>query len=58
MHPEGVALAARVELAMDLLPRGVDVQWGEWLLGGRFATMGAICCPNRHVSHPCPTRRR
>jgi hypothetical protein len=58
MHPEGVPLAVRFDTARDLLPRGVDVQWGEWLLGGRFATMGVICCPNRHVSHPCPTRRR
>jgi hypothetical protein len=58
MHPESVPLAARIEMAVDLLPRRVDVQWGEWLLGGRFASMGVICCPNRHVAHPCPIRPR
>ncbi|MET7336518.1 hypothetical protein [Nonomuraea sp. NPDC005650] len=54
--PEGVPLGDRLEIALDLLPRGVDVQWGEWLQGGRFATIGVICCPNQHVAHPCPTR--
>ncbi|NRQ35219.1 hypothetical protein HII36_25830 [Nonomuraea sp. NN258] len=54
--PEGVSLDERLHTARDLLPRGVDVQWGEWLQGGRFATIGMICCPNRHVPHPCPTR--
>ncbi|MFF4622057.1 hypothetical protein [Nonomuraea jabiensis] len=52
--PERVPLEDRLETALDLLSRGVDVQWGEWLQGGRFATIGVICCPNRHVTHPCP----
>ncbi|MGR6924146.1 hypothetical protein ACU635_58620 [[Actinomadura] parvosata] len=55
--PERVPLEERLETAVDLLSRGVDVQWGEWLQGGRFVTIGVICCPNRHVSHPCPVRR-
>lgn len=55
--PEGVPLEDRLAIALDLLPRGVDVQWGEWLQGGRFITISAICCPNRHVPHPCPIRR-
>ncbi|WP_157254373.1 hypothetical protein [Nonomuraea typhae] len=42
--------------AYGLLPGGVDVQWGCWLPGGRFLTVGMICCPNRHVNHPCPKR--
>ncbi|MBE1591829.1 hypothetical protein ACFPOI_14880 [Nonomuraea angiospora] len=52
--PERVPLEDRLETALDLLSRGVDVQWGEWLQSGRFATIGEICCPNRHVAHPCP----
>ncbi|MGI5286855.1 hypothetical protein ACQEVF_26455 [Nonomuraea polychroma] len=54
--PERITLEERLESARDSLPRGVDVQWGEWLQGGRFATIGMICCPNRHVPHPCPAR--
>ncbi|GAA0934427.1 hypothetical protein [Nonomuraea longicatena] len=50
-----IPLNARINLASDLLPRGVDAQWGEWLAAGRFITVGVICCPNRHVGHPCPT---
>ncbi|MEU6778106.1 hypothetical protein ABZ912_02800 [Nonomuraea angiospora] len=56
LRPERIPPEDRLEHARDLLPRGVDVQWGEWLQGGRFATVGMICCPNRHVSHPCPMR--
>ncbi|MDA0633999.1 hypothetical protein OUY22_11275 [Nonomuraea sp. MCN248] len=56
--PEWIPVEERLEAARDLLPRGVDVQWGEWLHGGRFVTIGVICCPNRHVPHPCPARRR
>ncbi len=52
-----VPLEHRRTVAADLLPRGVDVQWGEWLHGGRFITLGMICCPNRHVNHPCPMAR-
>jgi len=56
-RPDRVGLTARLDGAADALPRGVDVQWGEWLTGGRFATISVICCPNRHVTHPCPIRR-
>ncbi|MDP4511921.1 hypothetical protein [Nonomuraea turcica] len=56
--PERIPLGDRLEYACDALLRGVDVQWGEWLQGGRFATIGVICCPNRHVSHSCPVGRR
>jgi hypothetical protein len=49
----GVLLEERLEAALDMLPRGVDVRWGEWLRGGRFVTIGVVCCPNRHVPHPC-----
>jgi hypothetical protein len=52
----GVLLEERLEAALDLLPRGVDVRWGEWLSGGRFVTIGVMCCPNRHVPRPCPAR--
>ncbi|MGI5283553.1 hypothetical protein ACQEVF_09500 [Nonomuraea polychroma] len=55
--PERIPLESRLEYALDALPRGVDVQWGEWLQGARFATIGMICCPNRHLAHPCPVRR-
>ncbi|MET7339676.1 hypothetical protein [Nonomuraea sp. NPDC005650] len=55
--PEGIPLEDRLGYACDALPRGVDVQWGEWLQGARFAGIGVICCPNRHVTHPCPIRR-
>lgn len=51
-----IPLDDRLADARDLLPRGVDVQWGEWMQGGRFVTLGVICCPNRHVSHACPLR--
>jgi hypothetical protein len=50
-----IPLESRLATATDLLSRGVDVQWGEWLQKGRFITVGVICCPNRHVNHPCPT---
>lgn len=56
--PERILLEDRLAYARDALPRGVDVQWGEWLQGGRFASIGMICCPNRHTDHPCPIRRR
>ncbi|MGP4101113.1 hypothetical protein [Nonomuraea sp. KM90] len=55
--PEAVPIEERLRIALDLLTRGVDVQWGEWLEGGRFITIGVICCPNRQVRHPCPIRR-
>ncbi|MER6507071.1 hypothetical protein ABT158_09675 [Nonomuraea sp. NPDC001636] len=55
--PEGIPLGERLATALDLLPRGVDVQWGEWLQSARFLTIGVICCPNRHVAHPCPINR-
>ncbi|MET8006886.1 hypothetical protein [Nonomuraea glycinis] len=48
-----VLLEERLEAALDLLPRGVDVRWGEWLHGGRFVTIGVACCPNRHVPLSC-----
>ncbi|MGW2220992.1 hypothetical protein ACWCSD_38910 [Nonomuraea sp. NPDC001684] len=57
LHPDRIPLDDRINDARDLLPRGVDVQWGEWLLGGRFVSLGVICCPNRHVPHLCPIRR-
>jgi hypothetical protein len=53
----GVLLEERLEAALDLLPRGVDVRWREWLHGGRFVTIGVTCCPNRQVPRPCPMRR-
>ncbi|MDA0640667.1 MULTISPECIES: hypothetical protein [Nonomuraea] len=54
LWPDRIPMKDRLQSARDLLPRGVDVQWGEWLHGGRFATIGMICCPNRHVPHQCP----
>ncbi|MEV4287332.1 hypothetical protein AB0K40_17650 [Nonomuraea bangladeshensis] len=59
-HPELICQARaywedRLAIAREALPLGVDVQWGEWLKGGRFLSLGLICCPNRHVLHPCPT---
>ncbi|MEV4062654.1 hypothetical protein [Nonomuraea dietziae] len=57
LHPDQeqlLGLASRLETARNLLPLGVDIQWGIWLTSGRFASMGAICCPNKHVPHPCP----
>ncbi|WP_327102321.1 hypothetical protein [Nonomuraea glycinis] len=52
-----VLLEERLEAALDLLPRGVDVRWREWLSGGRFVTIGVACCPNWQVPRPCPMRR-
>ncbi|MFI6296171.1 hypothetical protein ACIBEJ_31570 [Nonomuraea sp. NPDC050790] len=52
-----IPMRDRLDQAHDLLPRGVDVQWGSWLPGGRFLTVGMICCPNHHVNHPCPARQ-
>lgn len=57
LHPDRLGLRARLDSAADALPRGVDVQWGEWLTRGRFAAIGVVCCPNRHAAHPCPIRR-
>ncbi|MFI9841056.1 hypothetical protein ACIHFD_28775 [Nonomuraea sp. NPDC051941] len=56
--PDRVPLEDRLETALDLLSRGVDAQWGEWPQGGRFATIGVICCPNRQVAHPLPDSLR
>ncbi|NRQ33147.1 hypothetical protein HII36_15035 [Nonomuraea sp. NN258] len=56
-RPDGIGADLRLAAARDVLPRGVDVQWGEWLRDGRFVTIGMICCPNRHVRHPCPLGR-
>ncbi|NRQ31259.1 hypothetical protein HII36_05330 [Nonomuraea sp. NN258] len=58
LTPERIPLSDRLANARDLLPRGVDVQWGEWLSGGRFITLGMVCCPNRHTPHSCPTSGR
>ncbi|MBB5077957.1 hypothetical protein HNR40_003432 [Nonomuraea endophytica] len=52
-----IPLSLRMDQAYDLLPRGVDVEWSTWLPGGRFAKVSMICCPNRHVNHPCPQSR-
>lgn len=30
---ERITLRERLDTARDVLPRGVDVQWGEWLQG-------------------------
>jgi hypothetical protein len=49
-----IPLECRTTDARGLLACGVDVQWGEWLGAGRFLTVGVVCCPNRHVGHPCP----
>ena|SRR5690606_19532062 len=57
LSPDAIPLPDRLETARELLPLGVDVQWGEWLHDGRFVTIGVICCPNRHAPHPCPIRR-
>ncbi|MEV0144249.1 MULTISPECIES: hypothetical protein [unclassified Nonomuraea] len=56
-RPDRVGLRVRLDGAADALPRGVDVVWGEWLTGGRFASIAMVCCPNRHTAHPCPIRR-
>ncbi len=54
---DSIPVSHRRSDAYDLLPRGVDVEWSTWLPGGRFAKVSMICCPNRHVPHPCPLRR-
>ncbi|MEV6980342.1 hypothetical protein AB0M95_03640 [Sphaerisporangium sp. NPDC051017] len=60
-HPEEegrIGLGFRLEVAEVALAGGVDVQWGFWLHGGRFASAGVVCCsPNRHApAHACPAR--
>lgn len=57
LHPDRIGLGFRLGIARAALPGGVDVQWGEWLTGGRFVTVGVICCPNAHIRHPCPVPR-
>jgi len=57
LYPDRVGLEDRISSAKDLLPRHIDVMWGWWLKGGRFASLAMVCCPNRDVDHPCPERR-
>ncbi|WP_157246270.1 hypothetical protein [Nonomuraea typhae] len=52
-----IPIAHRQREAYGLLPGGVDVEWSTWLAGGRFVKVSMICCPNRHVPHPCPLNR-
>ncbi len=60
---EGVARAvgrdSYLATAEDLLPRRIDVQWGFWLRGERFITIGVVCCPNIHApDYRCPASPR
>ncbi|MGW4468128.1 hypothetical protein [Nonomuraea sp. NPDC004354] len=51
-----IGVEYRLEEAADLLARGVDVQWGIWLQGGRYLCLGVVCCPHAQLPHPCPAR--
>jgi hypothetical protein len=47
--------AGRLAGAAQALRAGVDVQWGDWLRGERFVSVGVICCPNRDApQYRCP----
>ncbi|WP_433513576.1 hypothetical protein ACQP2T_60130 [Nonomuraea sp. CA-143628] len=54
--PVRMKLKHRLDFAMTLLSRAMDVQWNEWLKGGMFISIAVVCCPNRHVPHACPLR--
>lgn len=56
-HPDPVGRDAHLENARDLMPRGIDTYWEFWLADGLKTAIAAICCPNRHTAHPCPTER-
>ncbi|MFJ2031500.1 hypothetical protein [Streptosporangium sp. NPDC087985] len=48
---------ARLESGEQDLDNGVDVCWGFYLRGDRYAHTAMVCCPNRHApGYPCPER--
>ncbi|MFI6298286.1 hypothetical protein ACIBEJ_42315 [Nonomuraea sp. NPDC050790] len=51
---ERIGRPVRLANATESLGGAVDVQWGFWLTGGRFASLAVVCCPNRSAPHPCP----
>ncbi|MFI6499368.1 hypothetical protein [Nonomuraea typhae] len=57
LHPADearIGREVRLANATALLKGGADVQWGFWLTGGRFTSVGVVCCPNRTAVHRCP----
>ncbi|MER7841644.1 hypothetical protein ABTY98_38610 [Streptomyces sp. NPDC096040] len=49
------SLEFRVEYALDVLPRGVDIVWGYWTQSRMLASYAVVSCPNLfHPTLPCP----
>lgn len=58
-RPDGgrayVDLDVRIDYALDVLPRGVDVTWGYWTGPSTLASQSVVACSNRfHPNIPCP----
>lgn len=58
LHRDRLSIEERRQNAHDSLTVGVDVVWAEWMLAGQFVSLTMVCCPNRHVKHPCPLGAR
>ncbi|WP_241838391.1 hypothetical protein [Streptomyces sp. TSRI0281] len=49
------SLDTKLEYAIDVLPRGVDVSWVYYLPSKSLISLSAVCCPNHfHPDIPCP----
>jgi hypothetical protein len=49
------SLEWKVEYALDVLPRGVDVTWCYWMQSRMLTSYSVVCCPNLHeYDLPCP----
>ena len=52
---DGVGLSFRLTNAKNSLAGGMNVQWGFYLRGAMYASVGLVRCPNLHPpAHPCP----
>ncbi|MEV1006188.1 hypothetical protein [Streptomyces sp. NPDC049881] len=48
-------LAAKLDYAADVLPRGVDVSWVYYLPSKSLISFSVVCCPNHfHPAVECP----
>ncbi|MEU3049936.1 hypothetical protein ABZ705_26085 [Streptomyces sp. NPDC006984] len=49
------SLENKLEYAVDVLPRGVDVSWVHYTASKNLWSVNVVCCPNRfHPDIPCP----
>jgi hypothetical protein len=50
-----VDVSVRIDYALDVLPRGVDVTWGYWTSSSTLASHSVVACANHfHPNIPCP----